>query len=421
MNVITQYGWQLSSMLTLLAASGFFSGTETALFSLSRRDLHILNQSVSGRTAAKLLDNPNSLLTVLLLSNMVVNVAFSAIAATLIIKVSDSGADAWIVAMVSLVPLLALILIGEVTPKMLAYSASRSWSRTAGIPVSLICRLLGPVITILDTIVISPLSRIISPTSPQNSDISSEELSALMEISTKRGSVPRDTGAMLQEIVELTDLKVCDIMVPRVDMITCDIGNEAEAVVELFGNTGLRKIPVHDGENARIIGVINARELLLNPQASLRQLLRPAMFIPELATLDKALVQFRVTKNQMAIAVDEYGSTAGLVTVEDIIEEIVGDIQDRHEIGQPPPVSKCGDDEYIVSGDLAIHDWAGAFGIEESVGRRIHTLGGLVTSLIGRIPRVGDSTRWKNLAMTVESVDGRRIGSIRLHLGEVDK
>ena len=417
MDIITQYGWQLLTMLALLVMSAFFSGSETALFNLTRRDLQSLEKSAAGRAAIRLLDRPNSLLTVLLLSNMLVNVGFSVTASTVILNLSAAGASGLTIGIVSITPLLALILAGEVTPKMLAYSTSRTWATTAAIPLAIMTRILSPVIHTFDTIVISPLSRILTPVAHHNQDISSEELSALMELSTRHDNIPEDMGRMLLEIVELTDLKVCDIMVPRVDIISCDIEDKAEDVIAMFMQTGLKKLPVHDGEEANITGRINARDLLLRPRTPLRELLRPVIFIPELASLDQALMQFRVKKSQMAIVVDEYGTTAGLVTIEDIIEEIVGDIRKRHEEHQPPEVQKCGSDEYIVSGNLAIHDWAGAFGVEENVGRRIHTLSGLVASILGRIPQVGDVAKWKNLTIVVESVKGKRIHSMRLHRG----
>ncbi len=411
-----EYGLQVLSMAVLLAASAFASGTETALFSLTRRDIAQLEQSMSGRVAVGLLKRPRSLLTALLLFNMLVNVAFSATAALIILRIKASGAGALSIIAASVVPLLLLILLGEVTPKMIAYSSSRAWSATVAIPVSFLERVLRPPIVCLDVMVISPLSRIITPPGPARSEITHEELASLMEISAHHAGIPTDTGSMFREIVELANLKVRDVMVPRTDMITCDIDGEPEALVALVRETGLRKVPVRGAAQDEIIGVIYARDLLLKPGTPLADLLSPVFFVPESATLEKVMPLFREKKMQFALVVDEYGSTAGLVTLEDILEEIVGDIRDRHEIDTPPTVQQCGEDEYRVTGDLAIHEWVGVFKIEESVGRRIHTFAGLVAYLLGRIPSPGDTVRWKNLSMTVESVRRRRAERIRLTL-----
>ncbi|GAF81767.1 unnamed protein product, partial [marine sediment metagenome] len=171
------------------------------------------------------------------------------------------------------------------------------------------------------------------------------------------------------------------------------------------------------GRIDNVLGVVHAKRLLLNPTQPLRELVTPVPFVPEAANIERTLLQLRARRDQMAIVVDEYGGVAGLVTLEDIIEEIVGDIEESQETPRGRPVRQTGPDEYILDGDLAVHEWLDAFKIDLSE-RRISTIGGFVISLLGRIPDVGDQTTYRNLRFTVEQMRGRRIRKLRLKLLE---
>jgi putative hemolysin len=218
---------------------------------------------------------------------------------------------------------------------------------------------------------------------------------------------------MLQEIMELSDLRIHDIMIPRVDIVAYDIAGPADGLVEEFRRTHLRRIPVHEGDIDNILGVVHAKQLLLSPETPLRDLIVSVPFVPEAGIVERVLLQLMVTKSQMAIVVDEYGGTAGLVTLEDILEEVVGDIPDPHDLDRGPAVEQISDREYLLDGNLAIHEWTDAFKIDLS-GQRISTIGGFVTSLLGKIPQTGESVTYRNLKFTVESMRHRRIGKIRL-------
>ncbi|MBS3820792.1 MAG: DUF21 domain-containing protein [Planctomycetes bacterium] len=408
---------QLLAMALLLLASAFFSGSETALFTLTagQREAFKASRHASARWVHTLTSRPSRLLNTLLMGNMVVNIAFSATAAVLVLELETAGHNPAVVATASLAPLLAVILFGEVTPKMLAWSIAPHWSRIAAGPIIAIQRLLLAPVWVLERILVGPMTRIVAPQTPPPRDITADELGALMDLSARRGVIDRDTGEILQEIVELTDLRACDIMVPRVDMIAFDINQPREALRELFRRTRLRRVPVCDGDLDHILGLVHAKRVLLNPDRPIRELLRPVTFLPEAANLEKLLLQFRRGAKQMAIVVDEYGGTAGLVTLEDVIEEIVGDIPDLSEVNQPPEVEKRSECEYLVGGDLAIHDWADAFEMEIDR-KRISTLGGLVAARLGHIPRVGDEVTCRNLRFGVRSMRGRRVETIRVEV-----
>jgi putative hemolysin len=404
-------------MGVLLIGSGFFSGSETALFNLSRGEIFRLRRTHEGLggAIAALLARPQRLLNTLLLGNMLVNVAYAGAAAMLTLDLAAAGAPGWHVGAASLVPLLMLILIGEVTPKMIAFRISQRWALATVMPVALAVRALAPIVWLLEKLLVTPITRVLVPPRAQPGAITADELSSLVGLSQRRGLIGPDTGEMLQEIVHLADLRAADIMVPRVDLVAFDVDGDRGELEGLYRSTHLRKIPAYEGDLDGVLGVLHRKSVLLNPEAPLRELVRRVTFVPEAARAEKLLDHFRRTRSQLTIVVDEYGGTAGLVTLEDVLEEIVGDIPDSEGVEASPPAEPVGDGEYVIDGALAIHEWADAFG-ENIAAERITTIGGFVTSLLGRMPRVGDAADYRNLRFVVESLRGRRIGRLRVCL-----
>ena len=408
--------WQMAVMAVLLAGSAFFSGSETALFSLSAGQLHRLAHSGrSGRIVASLARRPRELLNALLLGNLIINVAYTAIAATVVFDLDRSELPAWSAPLGSLAALVVLILVGEVGPKIIALAAARRWALLCAAIVAAYKRAAWPVLWVIQEVAIGPITRVIAPGRRRGGEISAGELSDVLDLAARRGTIDRDAGAMLQEILELTGLRTCDIMIPRVDMIARDIATPRAALIQTFKDTGLTRLPVYDGDVDNVVGIIVARALLLSPRKPLRELLKPVTFVPEAASVERLLVGFRVNSTKLAIVVDEYGGTAGLVTLEDVLEEIVGEMPDPREIASEPAVREIGEGLYVLDGNLPIHEWADAFDIDLRR-QRITTVGGFVTWLLGRIPRIGDTATYRNLHFTVESLHRRRIGRLRLQL-----
>ncbi len=411
--------WQLLVLIALLAGSGFFSGTETAMFNLTRGQLFRLGHSGSrtGRLVAALMRKRRRLLQTLLLGNMIVNVAYSAVAAIMVLALSQRGLPSWAAVAASLLVVLVLILAGEVTPKMLAYRLGERWALAAGAPLAIITRAVSPVVLVLEKTLVRPLTRLLAPQRTDSEGITAGELAAMLDLSARRGLIGHDANALLQEILQLTDIRVAAVMVPRVDVIAYDVNDPPGGLIELFRRTRLRKVPLYDGDIDHILGVVHAKRLLLNPNTALRDLVMKVPFVPEAANIERAMLQLRTTRKQMAIVVDEYGGVAGLVTLEDIVEQIVGDIEETQEPDHGRPVQRVGELEYLLDGDLAIHEWVDAFKIDLS-GQRISTIGGFVISLLGRIPAVGDSVSYRNLHFTVEAMRRQRISKLRLQLLE---
>jgi len=368
------------------------------------------------------MSRPNLTLHSMLMGNLLVNVAYASISALIVLDLPRLGLAPWAAGLISLAPLLVLILLGEVMPKMLAYALGETWALAACPLLVVLTRVFAAPLWLLDKILVDPITRILAPSRAGQADISADELASVMGLSARRGIIDHDANALLQEIVGLTDLRVADVCVPRVDVIAYDVDSPRQGLLELFRSTRLRRIPVYEGHLDRVLGLISAKHLLLQPDTPLRQMVQQPVFVPEAGNLERLLILFRTRRAQTAIVVDEYGGTAGLVTLQDVLEEIVGDIPEPHEIDLAAPVRQVGPHEYVINADLAIHEWADAFGMDLS-GQRISTVGGFVTSLLGRIPRVGDSVDYRNLHFDVQSMRGRRISKLRLelHADETDR
>jgi CBS domain containing-hemolysin-like protein len=406
-------------LVALIATSAFLSCSETALFSLSRAQLLRLREDghAAGRAIAQMMRDPRQLLMVVLLGGELANTAFFGIWTLAVLSLrAQVNLGFWASAGLLVLQLFLVLLVGEVLPKSLAISVPMAVARLVALPLATLARVLGPLARVFTAVVIEPLTRLLLPPQKRSTLLTADELAALLEHSANRGQITPNESAWLREIIELSRVKVAHIMVPRVDMVAYDVDEPAAGLVELFRKTRRVKIPVYRGDLDNTLGVIHAKELLLEPETPLAELARPVPFAPEMGTVDKLLLSFRQNSAEMAIVVDEYGGTAGLVTLEDAVEEIVGELLAPDE-APPEPVKPIGPGEYLLSGDLSVNEWSDVFGVDLQA-ERISTIGGLAMSLLGRVPKVGDLVRTGNLEFTVESVARHRVQRLRVRLLE---
>ena len=401
---------QIILMLVLLAGSAFFSGAETAFFNLSRRQKRVLAESKHRlqKLAAKLLDKPGRLLNCFLFGNMTVNVLFYAVASVLTVRMKDqSGLTAAIVAVLSFA---ALVLGGEILPKSVAYANSKSLSTAAAVPAFLCLKIFAPFEFVFKFFVLEPALRLLLGPMRQPRTISVSEFKSLIETTRRQGLISADENKLLTEIIELGFLKVRHVMRPRVDMIACSVTDSADITKRKMEANRLTKIPVYVGAIDNIVGLVHLRQMLLEDNVSLDRIVRKVNFVPEQKTVESLLEFFRRSRTDTAVVVDEYGGIAGYVCLEDIAEELFGQIEPASEV---EPIQQTGPFEYRLAGDIAIHDWAEVFDVDLAETRQV-TIGGLVTALLGRIPKSGDVAHLKNLKFTVEKVRKRRIESLIL-------
>jgi CBS domain containing-hemolysin-like protein len=249
--------------------------------------------------------------------------------------------------------------------------------------------------------------------------VTREELVMLVNLSREQGLMDDVTGNMMQQLVDFAHIRVHEVLIPRVDLALFDAKRPTAEFLELVRHTRHGRVPVYEGRIDNVVGVVHAKDVLLWPQRPLGEMVRRVLFVPESKTIESLLADFRRLGESMAMVVDEYGGIAGMVTIEDVTEEIVGEIRDEYD--RPvESVREEGLNRYSLSGRLGIRDWSELFDIPS--GREqfaVDTLGGFVAGLFGRLPTVGGSVTFGNLRFTVESMHRRRIDRVRLEIEEV--
>lgn len=423
----------LSSLPLLLLASGFFSGSETAFFSLTRHQQLQMSRSgtPAGAMVTALLLETRALLITLLMTNTTINVSYFVVSTVLLLRTREAF-HPMVLAGASAGSVMALILVGEVIPKLIAARLAVGWSRMGSWPLMMVHRALAPLRVVMSAAVISPLARLISPVD-RPPELSPEEMEVLLELSRTRGVIDDHEERLLQEVLELSQLKVRDLMTPRVDIQAFDLSAPPQALMTLIQTTGLHHIPIYRDDLDHIEGVVHAREVLLKrptSTATLNRLIRQVNFAPELQRADQLLAQFRKRGTTLAIAVDEYGGTAGLITLEDVVEQMVGQIAGPHEQPKEPEVQQLHPGRWRVEANLPIHVWGDAFrgtavlpgvdGFFDTIRRTreggISTIGGLVMARLGRLPQEGDRTTVGNVMIQVDQMHGRRIRWLTVQL-----
>jgi len=256
--------------------------------------------------------------------------------------------------------------------------------------------------------------RALGPLAHEERGITTESLARVLESSASHGLLADSEAGLLAEIVELDGIRVREIMTPRVDMLAIDLEHDVEPIVERALKERRTWLPVVDGQLDNVVGCVRLRELLVQSDRPVPQLVMPIKFIPEVASALDLLHELRDSRTTQAVVVDEWGGTAGLVTIEDIFEEIVGDLRVEGELAERPVVP-LGGGRFRVAGSLSVRDWNDQFG-RRVVPTEFETVGGYVTALLGRIPRAGDRVRVGDLVNEVHEVRGRRVISVDMYV-----
>ena len=395
------------SIALLLCAAAFCSGSESALFSLDAA-----GRERAGSAARKLLANSQALLISLLLANLLVNVlAFSA-ASGLVPEAGGTGERL----LAGFLALLAVLVLGEILPKSFALRAPVAIARLCSPFLLVLVGVLAPLRRIV-RFLLDIATRILGEAAREEPRITSDTLAEVLGQSAEVGLLPAGEADLLAEIVELEGIRVREIMTPRVDLLFLDLESAEDDNIQIIARALARRLtwlPVVRGHADQVAGCVRMRDILARPELPLAGLVRPASFVPEVSGVLDLLKLLRERQATEAVVVDEWGGTAGAVTIEDVFEEIVGDLRIEGE-GEDRPVVQLEDGRFRVSGSLSIRDWNERFNLDV-VPEGYETVGGLITALLGRIPRAGDRVRMRDLVWQVREVRGRRVASADMYL-----
>ncbi len=369
--------------------------------------------SPTDQLVAHLRSRPKRLLITVLFGNMVVNVVFYSVSFLLWTSLEPQVGQTGVVAL-GLTSLVAVIIGGEVVPKNTAVSFYGTVGRIAAWPLWALQKVLLPIIYPLERVT-DALLRVIGPGGGRR--MMPEELEMLVRLGTREGIVDHGAGQMLTEVIWLGEVRIRELMVPRTEMVCHDLRRPSGALLELFEQEKLTAIPVYDGTMDNMLGLVHIKDVMLRKVSEdIRDAVRPIPFLPETTTVEGALRQCQQERTKTAFVVDEYGAVAGLITVEDLLEEVVGEIGDEYDTEEVPPILELEDGRYRVHGQFSLREWEDMTGVEfPEMG--VDTVGGLVMTLLGRVPRAGDRLRDGRLEFEVESTDGRTAKSllVRVH------
>jgi putative hemolysin len=423
---------QLAVIIILTLFEGFFVAAEIALVTVRRTRITQLADEGdrNARRVQVLVANPGRFLAVTQIGLTFLGFLASAYAAVNLTSSLEalfassgigflaSSAGALALVIVTLLLSLFTIVFGELVPKSLALAHTERFALTLSAPIGGLLRLLGPLVGLL-TAITTRVAGLFGAGNEVQSAMSTEELKILVERGGEQGILEAEEEQMIHAVIELGDQRIHEVMVPRIAMVSLAASATLEQAIDTVIDEGHSRIPVYDKTIDEIIGILYAKDLLpflkgfADERPSLRSLLRIPVFVPESMSVDDLLHEFQRRKVHIAIVLDEYGGTAGLVTIEDLLEEIVGEIQDEYD-EEEPMIVKLSDHEARVDGRADVDDLSELFDVELSLEDEdeYDTVGGLVYHRIGGVPKPGDQVMVDGLTLTVETTDGRRVGKV---------
>jgi putative hemolysin len=411
---LTAVDWSLLiAMPPLLLLLAFFSFVETTYFALTPAERLALRRASPAASASvdRLLLSPRALLVSTMLGALVASTAYFVVSSVLVTRHEQSVAFSVAIAALSL---FGMVLSAEVLPKLVGNADRVRAARLAIVPTTLFAAMLRPVSEGIDRFVIAPFGRLVGGTAPTGV-VDASELAALLAQSAHEGAIDVREREAIEGVMRLRRLRVRDVMTPRVDMAWIDSTMDDAEVLALATRRRLTHLPVVGDSVDQIRGILDLKRWMLPARRLLRsECVTPARFVPELATLEQLLEHFRKTESKLAIVVDEYGGTAGIVALEDCVEEIVGDIVAYGERSVDAP-TEVAPGCWRVSGEMGISRWSDIFGARV-VSPRASTVAGLVLQQLSRLARVGDRVQVANLRLEVEAVEGARIRSVLVSL-----
>jgi putative hemolysin len=418
---------KLTIFILFLILSAFFSSAETAFTALNKiRIRNLLEKKAEGtKKLQKILKKPRDLITAILIGNNIVNVAASAMATTVALDFAKNLGFknlAVIMAIVTAIMTFIILTFGEIVPKTLALKNPEKLALFAVNPIRFTLFIFKPFIILFRYISIAVTKILGMETENTEKLLTSEELLTLLKIGEEEGILEQKENKMIHSIFKFSDTVVREIMTPRTDAVCLNINSSINKAVNLIVEKGHSRIPIYEEKIDNIVGILYAKDMLNVEQAptttlhTLRKFLREAHFIPETKNTEELLQQMKKAKFHMAIVADEYGGMAGLVTLEDIIEEIIGEIQDEHDTKTPAEIVSLSENLFLADARMNLDEIGETMGVEFPNSEEYDSLGGFVLHILGKFPYKGEIIKYKNLVMTVKEIMKRRIIKIELKI-----
>lgn len=407
--------WKILVLIFCLSLSAMFSASETSLMTMSKIRVKqmVENKEKGADQISKMLSDPSKLLSAILIGNNVVNIGASSLMTSLAI---DAFGNRGVGVATGIMTLLILI-FGEITPKSLATQNSEKISVKLSAFVYFVTILLTPIIFILNIITNFMVKILGGDVDKDKPFITQEELKTMVSVSHTEGILEGEEKEMIYNVFDFGDSQVNEVMITRTEIVSIDIDSSYEEITSVFNEEQYSRIPVYENTIDNIIGILYVKDLLFSlcrqeEGFDLRKHIRQPYFTYEFKSTKELFKEMRTNRIHMVVVLDEYGGTEGIVTIEDLIEEIVGDIEDEYD-KKTDDIELIKEDEYIVSGNVRID------AINDLIGTHIEsddfdTIAGFVIGIVNRLPNLGELIEYENIKFTIESMDKNRIEKIRI-------
>ncbi|KAB3532765.1 HlyC/CorC family transporter [Alkaliphilus pronyensis] len=409
------YMFRILVLFLLLILSGFFSASETALMSISKiRVRHMLDEKVKGADMiSKLLEKPGKLLSTILVGNNAVNIGASALATSLAIDLFPNNG----VAIATVAMTILVLIFAEITPKSYAAKKAEAVSLKVVGPMNLVIVALKPIVSILTYVTNGIASLLGLKIDKDRPFITEDELKTLVNVSHEEGVLEVDEKQMIHNVFEFGDMSIRDVMIQRTDIVAININASFQEIIEIFKQQQFSRYPVYEESIDNITGMLYVKDLFFvennNVEFTITNYIRKPIYTFEFKKISDVFKEMKKNRIHISVVLDEYGGTAGIVTMEDMIEEIVGEIQDEYDENEVE-INALNDNEYLLDGATRIND------INELLNINIETeefdsIGGFIIGELGRLPKTGEAIKVKDISFKVETVEKNRVKNIRVH------
>lgn len=410
---------QLIVLVILLMLSAFFSSAETALTTSNKIRLRTLADEGNKRAkkVLEITDNSGKMLSAILIGNNLVNISASSIATTLATKAFGSAGAGIATGVLTLL----VLIFGEISPKTLATIHADSIALSYAGVICFLMKVLTPIIFIVNWLAMGLLKLLRVDASKAQNTMTEDELRTIVDVSHEEGVIETEEREMINNVFDFGDAQAKEVMVPRIDMTFADINSTYQELIDIFREDKFTRLPVYEDSTDNVIGIINMKDLLLyedKDSFSIRDILRKPYYTYEHKSTAELLVEMKKSSINIAIVLDEYGATAGLITLEDLLEEIVGEIRDEYDMDEEDPIQQINDYEYMVQGSMNLEDLCSTLELGwES--EDYDSIGGYMIGLLDHLPTVGEcATTPEGVFLRVEDMEKNRINKIFMKLPE---
>lgn len=408
-------------IVVLLVLSAFFSSAETALTTVSR--LRVMTLAEEGNKSAsvllKVIDNKEKMLSAILIGNNIVNISVSSLTTILVTNLFGSYAVSIATGLLTIL----VLIFGEITPKTFATLHNEKISLKYARIIYAIMWVLTPVIFIINKLAFLVMLLFKSENSAKTSTYTENELKTIVNVSHAEGVIETEEHEMLQNIFEFSDRQAKDVMIPRVDVCMLEVSSTYDEIMKTFRANRYTRIPIYEDSTDNVIGIINIKDLVLYKHGesfSIRNYLREPYYTYEYKKLSDLLLEMKKASANITIILDEYGAASGLLTLEDLVEEIVGDIKDEYDYDEEDLLKAVSDTEYIVEAQMNLDDFNDILGTK-LVSDEYDSVGGFIIEHLDRMAHTGDMVETPDISFLVDSTDKNRIEKVHVFLHKDEK